>query len=132
MDPNAVTHRRQGYGETKGKHYQIKAEKYKNQMNEKTKNDEGKNKVAAKAKTKFNKKAKPRGSHREVLIEVSYQSHTPMWRYATLPVFEINVKKILFHNLGIFFKRDFILIAFCQEYPQMLCAIFCTHRSNGL
>lgn len=72
------------------------------------------------------------GSHGEILIEVLCQSHILMWKYAMLSVFKIIVKYLLCHNFDIFLKPDFLLITFCLEGQQMLCANVCAHWSNCL
>ena len=49
---------------------------------------------------------------------------TPTWRYATPPVLTKMYRKLLFNNLSILRKISIILIAFCQEGPQIHCAKF--------
>ena len=67
---------------------------------------------------------RPSGAHVKVVSSVSCQPNTPLSRYATLPVWNQICRKLLFHNLKITFSITSLLITFCQEGPQMLCAKF--------
>ena len=63
---------------------------------------------------------------------VSCHSDRPMWRYATLCVLSNMYRKLLFNNSSIVWNIRILLIAFCQESQQMLCAKFLVSRWNCL
>ena len=61
-------------------------------------------------------------AHGEVVNWVSCHWDRPMWRYATLHVLSKMYRKLLFNNLSIVWNLKIILIIFCQESPETLCA----------
>ena len=67
-------------------------------------------------------------AHGEVVTWVSCHSDRPMWRYATLRVLSTMYRKLLLNNLSIVWNIKIVLITFCQESPQMLCAKFHGNR----
>ena len=70
------------------------------------------------------------GVYGKVVNWVSCQ--LPMWRYATLPIWNEICRKLLFNNFSIVWPIEIILITFCQEGPQMLCGKFHANRWNCL
>ena len=67
-------------------------------------------------------------AHGEVVTWVTCHSDRPTWRYATLCVLSKMYRKLLFNNLSIVWNIKILLITFCQESPQMLCAKFGANR----
>ena len=67
-----------------------------------------------------------------IFFSVSCHWDRPMWRYTTLRVLSKVYRKLLFNNLSILWNIKILLITFCQESPQMLCAKFCGKRWNRL
>ena len=61
-------------------------------------------------------------AHGEVVTWVSCHSDRPMWRYAILHVLSKMYRKLLFNDLSTVWNIKIILISFCEESPQMLCA----------
>ena len=64
-------------------------------------------------------------AHGEV---VSCHSDRPVWRYATLCVLSKMYRKLLANKLSIIGHIKIILISYCQDSPQMLCAKFGANR----
>ena len=66
--------------------------------------------------------------HGEAVTWVSCHLDRPMWRYTTLCVLSKMYDKSLFSNLSIVWNIKILLITFCQERPQILCAKFGANR----